>query len=86
MKKKARPNRKDPRKKGSLKKKKTTAKKLVKKKARSSKRLGLTSSQWKVVCSIQGVIGRGLTRAEAAAQSKSHQSATGHRTTFTSSQ
>lgn len=69
--------------------KKNAPKKAMPKKAapkKSATRAHAISSNWKVVCSVQGTIASGLTMVEAQKQSEDHQSATGHDTTYVGSQ
>jgi len=68
--------------KGSTKKeavKRATSKRAAKPRLRSL-------AAWKVVCSKEGILERGLKRGEAAKKSKAHEIDTGHPTTFTSKQ
>lgn len=61
------------------------AKKVAAKKAAPKRGLRSLTS-WEVVCSVQGVIERGLTRAQAQQKATSHQLETGHKTTFVNGQ
>jgi len=44
------------------------------------------TGSWRVLCSKEGIIARGLSREAAKKQSEEHESATGHLTTFVGGQ
>jgi hypothetical protein len=69
-------------------KKKNPKKKAAKKKKTPVKKSGLRNvkNDWRIECSEEGVIKKGLTRQQAKDGAARHQSNSGHRTTYTNSQ
>ena len=65
---------------------KKASKKAAPKKAIAKKAAPARDDEWKVVCSVQGTIATGLSRAAAKKLSEDHQKETGHATTYTHGQ
>ena len=64
---------------------KKAAKKATPKKA-AAKKAAPEANDWSVVCSKQGTLKTGLTRAQAKAEAEAHEAETGHPTTFVKGQ